>query len=140
MSKILDVSWSDYLDMVHTLAGCIKRKKPSLLVGKARGGAILVSMLSHVLDDVPCYIVNKSPYEDFGLSNVKNYILVDDIVDTGVTVDELLHVVSSEPLLVASLFVKPKGLTRVSNYVTVQYVREIKDSVWVKFPYEMRAK
>ena len=95
-------SYSEFLKDIKILSKVIKEFKPEAILAIARGGLTLGHFLSISLDIREIYTINSIYYnEDKKLDNIKIYnipnlkdykrvIIVDEIVDSGKTVDEVL--------------------------------------------------
>ena len=78
----LCLSWTDVEILVEKLAYQIKRwdEKPDVIYGISRGGLVPAVILSNILD-IPMT-------SDYTVD--EDYLIVDDIVDTGVTIEDYM--------------------------------------------------
>ena len=95
-------SYSEFLKDIKILSKEIKEFKPEAILAIARGGLTLGHFLSVSLDIRDIYTINSIYYNKdkkldnikiFNIPNLKDYkkvIIVDEIVDSGKTVDEVL--------------------------------------------------
>ena len=167
MNNYLALEWSHINDMCHHIVAQLARESwvPDYVVGIVRGGAIPGVMISHALD-IPCYTLNvrlRDGVEDcetnawmsedaYGHDTaVKNILIVDDINDTGATLnwirkdwglscmpDDTEHWdnVWGNNVRVATLINNVR-----SDYAGVQYsayeLDRDEDPRWVIFPWEI---
>ena len=140
------ISWTEYGDLADALAEKVRSSGISfdLIIGVARGGIPVAMVVSdHV--DVPIDIINVKSYTGIGergsptiLTTLtekvegKNVLLVDDLVDHGLTVHtvrEYLEEQKPKRLLTAVLFKKPWSKAEPD------YFLEVVDK-WIVFPWE----
>ena len=145
------LSWGKYQKMAEYLALEIKKDfAPCIIVGIVRGGLILAVQLSHILGvrDVDWIVARRTKSDkigDFG-ENVeiigsgaldikgKNVLLVDDIGDTGATINAALDILKKKKpkdIKVASLFLKHHCKAKVDYYC-----QKVKNNKWIIFPWE----
>ena len=125
-----------------------KSKWPLQIVGIARGGVIAASQLSHLLD-VPyvgtIHTHNISIADGMGTKKVIdarqmtdmeviNTLFVDDIVDTGYTIEMLTKVYPQAKFV--SPTGKVKGCSAVNKFLYVLPTLIVDDEVWLEFPWE----
>jgi len=119
-------SYSEFLKDIKILSKEIKEFKPEAILAIARGGLTLGHFLSISLDIREIYTINSIYYnEDKKLDNIKIYnipnlkdykkvIIVDEIVDSGKTVDEVLKklkkIYPDIQFKIASIFYKNNAL------------------------------
>ena len=103
-TSIIDYTFTDFRDGIQNIAKQIKESgfAPDYLVGIVRGGSVPAVYLSHKLK-IPVVMVawNTRDNTEFGTDSVtwipedlldgKRVIIVDDIVDGGQTIKELLE-------------------------------------------------
>jgi hypoxanthine phosphoribosyltransferase len=154
----LHYTWGDVETAVNIIDGALKcdNWKPDHVIGLVRGGMIPAIMLSHKIG-VPCSALawSKRDYStrDHGMwfdyilkmaiSQHRKFLIVDDILDTGETLEELKHYanhISTEPYW--SNYVKFAVLHKnVACRHSVDYwVSELDKSAhdtWVVYPWEV---
>lgn len=172
--KSLIVSPDEFKNYVSKICRDISASnwKPDYVVGITRGGLIPAVMISHYFQ-VPMKALNVSlrDYsettsdlemaehafgydsenpEKFSLANAKNILIVDDINDTGETLNWIIDdwessCLSKEPRWEQVWNNNVKFAVIVDNlssgcYVTMDYfgveIDKSEDNVWVEFPYE----
>lgn len=91
MHNSLKYTWDQFNEDVPILANkVLKRQMPNLIVGIARGGTILATTLSYRLDvPVIYYDPKRQKIEDLNLNPELNILIVDDINDTGITLESV---------------------------------------------------
>lgn len=110
------------------LAKEIKTFNPDAILAIARGGMTLGHFLSEALEMRDLYSINSIHYEETrkldtfeifnipDLSKTKRVVIVDDIIDSGETMVEVIKVINqkypSAEIKVASVFYKEKALLR----------------------------
>ena len=144
------VSWEDIDRMVDEVAEKISKSKfkPDLIVGIIRGGLIPARLLSDRLNVDELLFLEVKLYEGIGVRGRRPYLkqpligdikgrrvlLVDDISDTGMTLQLAQEVVAfymPEEVRTATLYIKPwTGLVP-------DYYGEMTEK-WVVFPWERR--
>lgn len=147
--KYLSLTWGDIYDQCVNISEKIKAGNtfwPDVLISIGRGGMIPTRILSDLmrvnnvqLFDVKLYTgVNKTgsiiakPFNG-NIYNM-NVLLVDDIVDTGKTLDYVMECISKsnvKSVRSASLLCK-KHITRKPSY----YSDDCDSDVWVIYPWE----
>jgi xanthine phosphoribosyltransferase len=105
MDKIY-YSYNDCIEDCKVLLPKIKQYDPEAIVSIARGGLILGHLLSEALELRKIYSINSIHYDNMeklnsfdisnipNLSNFKKVILVDDIVDSGETMVEIMKILT----------------------------------------------
>jgi hypoxanthine phosphoribosyltransferase len=141
-----DVSWKECIEMCYKLAEIIKKDnyKPDALIGISRGGLIPLGILAYVLDVRDVYTISLKLYDEnkikneveqitpFHLEDLEKYkrvLVIDDVVDTGTTIEYVLSKFKFGEVKVASLFYKPKKSKLKPDY----YVEETEE--WINFPW-----
>jgi len=117
------LSWQDYVDMISRLETLIREfgHKVDYIYGVPRGGFIPAVILSHALN-IPI-ISNFMDGKD------GTVLIVDDLVDTGKTVIDLIAMRKNMDVIVATLFKHKKCKVFPDIYVT-------ENTGWIRFPYE----
>lgn len=131
-------TWDEFFADAEKLAKLIAPQKPKSLIVVTRGGMFLGGMLSEYLDIPIIETVSVESYADrekqllkilkLADYNLPNPLIVDDIVDTGET---LQHLTEKYKAQTAVLFYKPKIATIKPDF----YLHET--DKWVKFPWEI---
>ena len=90
-----------------------------------RGGFILATLLSYKLD-LPI------------LSNpAKNCIIIDDIIDTGITMKKYSDLVNDKNYFITAMFIKDNQLEEEAEYQCfANYFEYIKKDEWIVYPWE----
>lgn len=156
------VSWDEYDELVKKMCVKIKEDHPDLtdigIVGIARGGLTILSSVSYTLDTKNIGVVHFTfndengiydphnearVYGEFYNPNIKNYIIVEDVLVTGKTIEvaaERLESNGKNLLDVYSFYLvddykneylEKKGLKAKPIY-------ENPRSTWIAFPWDKR--
>lgn len=90
-----------------------------------RGGFILATLLSYRLD-LPI------------LSNpAKNCIIIDDIIDTGITMKKYSDLVNDKNYFITAMFMKDNQLEEEAEYQCfADYFEFVKKDEWIVYPWE----
>lgn len=157
-SSVIDYNYSDFRDGVESIARQVEESgyEPDLIVGVVRGGSVPAVYLSHRLK-IPVQMVHWNTRDSSKWGNESNcwipeqifedglkVLLVDDIVDGGDTIRELL---ADWQTSIAGLGQLPVDNIRICSmvYNTAQSVRphfyhhtidRNQDQRWVVFPWE----
>ena len=149
MSKII-YTWENLDHDVHKLNNWLKEMdfKPQLIVGIARGGVTPALMLSHLMD-VEVKFINWSNRDTLkkdvdlmsaigSAASYKKVLVIDDIVDTGLAMNQVKHYFSGNihNVMFTSLWYNPSQSCNVhwwGNIVDRDY-----DSRFVVFPWELQ--
>jgi len=119
-------SYDEFKDDTLLLANKLRDYNPDAILAIARGGCTLGHMLSEALNTRKLYTINSIHYNDtqkldtidiFNIPDLSNYskvIIVDDIVDSGETIVEVLKILKQQfpncEFKVATLFYKQTAL------------------------------
>jgi len=146
--RYLTLNWSDIEMLVHKLAERISSiYEPNMLIGILRGGAIVASMLSDVLDMREVYTIGCRSYTGVGeretiviyqplsLNSLldRDVLVVDDVADTGDTMKHIVQYVKGfEPKKVrtATLHIKPH-----TSFIPDFYVENV--NAWIVYPWSI---
>jgi hypoxanthine phosphoribosyltransferase len=148
MKKVF-LSWEDIDSSMSVIVDQIKRStfSPTSLLCIGRGGMIPGRILSDRLSITEISIIDAKMYTGIGTRtdvpkigsvslNVrhKNVILVDDIVDTGITMDAVYEKVNQQgPVNIkAATVVVKEHVKRLPSY----FDRKAKEDEWIVFPWE----
>ncbi len=139
-------SYDNCIEDCKVLLPKIISYNPDALVSIARGGMVLGHLLSEAINNRKIYTINSIHYDEtkklntFEISNIPNLsnfrkvILVDDIVDSGETMVEIIKILTKKfPLCefkIATLFYKKTALIQPDFSV-----REAKE--WIEFFWEV---
>lgn len=154
-TAVIDYSYSDFCDGIERIAQQVSESdfKPNYIVGIVRGGAIPATYLSHKLK-LPVVMVawNTRDNTIFGnesncwipedIDNGDKVLIVDDIVDGGDTIRELLNDWNSSiynELNLDNIRVCAMYYNTAQDVVVDYYHRTIDrdvDKRWVIFPWE----
>lgn len=90
-----------------------------------RGGFILATLLSYKLD-LPI------------LSNpAKNCIIIDDIIDTGITMKKYSDLMNEKNYFITAMFIKDNQLEEEAEYQCfADYFEFVKKDEWIVYPWE----
>jgi xanthine phosphoribosyltransferase len=127
------------------LANEVKEFNPEVILAIARGGVTLGHFLASILDNRNLFTINSISYEKdkqlstidiFNVPDLSKYnkvLIVDDIVDSGKTLKEILLLLNSKypntKFEIASIYYKTRAVLK-PNY----YVREA--TTWIDFFWE----
>lgn len=137
--------YSEFLIDVKSLSSQLQEYSPQAILSIARGGVTLGHFLSILLNIREFYTINSIYYNDthkydnieiFNIPDLSKYekiILVDDIVDSGVTMDEVVRVLTNKyktlQIQTVSLFYKQSAIVKPDFYI-----HEAKE--WIEFFWE----
>ena len=139
------ISWSDYDELVSSIASQLGDWEPDAIVGLTRGGLVPAVSLSHRYN-AKLYCLNislrdgKASSAGFDwrrLEKYQNILIVDDINDSGATLWEVAN------QIYGSMISKPKFATLVSkessefdNLIFGDKINKTEEDDWVVFPWE----
>lgn len=156
-TTIIDYSYSDFCAGIDSIANAVKSSgwTPDYIVGIVRGGAVPAVYLSHKLK-VPLVAVSWSTRDTsiYGresncwipedIMEGKKILIVDDIVDGGDTIRELLEdwqksvaglgKLNTDNVKIAAMWFNPSQDVNVDFYHNI--VDRTEDQRWVVFPWE----
>ena len=146
MARLRYVSWSEYGELLNTLANVVASRKErfDMVIGIARGGLPVAMVVSDRLG-VQVDFINVKSYTGIGKRSApeivstitedirgKRVLVVDDIVDEGDTLRTVMdHLRSKGPQSIQSAAVFTKPWSKVAADFSVSIVES-----WVVFPYE----
>lgn len=140
------MTWEEYEDLIRHLIDQVKHVKYDQILCIGRGGFMVGDALSRALKCDLAVIMAKSYsgnrrgvlfLSDIAfLSSFKGTILiVDDIVDSGVTMAEVIKTISKQPgidhIFTASL-IKKRGAAFNPDF----FAKEVKGNDWIEQPFE----
>ncbi len=139
-------SYEEFRDDIKILKSKISTFSPDTLIGISRGGLMPGLFLAHSLDTNRLFTLNAIHYDDTkkldsmeifnlpNLSSAKRVLVVDDIVDSGDTVEAVLKLLRGNypdiEFKIASIFYKPSASIQPDFSV-----REAKG--WIDFFWEV---
>jgi hypoxanthine phosphoribosyltransferase len=113
-------------DDIIKLANMIPRNKYQCVIGLPRGGCIAAVYLSHFCD------LEYFEFEDLQhISDIREALIVDDLVDTGKTLKNLKQGELEIKFDSAVVYYKPRSIV-----IPTYFVEQINNSDWIVFPYE----
>jgi len=144
--KKIYYSYEKCVEDCKLLAPQLKEYKPDALIAIARGGLTLGHLLSEALETREIYTLNSIHYDGmkkldtFDIFNIPDLsrrhrvILIDDIIDSGETMIEILKILKDKyphcEFKVATIYYKPKALMQPDFTI-----REAKG--WIEFFWEI---
>ncbi len=151
LSPELAASWTDHVDGIHSLGEAIRASgwMPTAILGIARGGLIPAAMLAYILDvrrlqsvrvqhydcikmrleSGPQFVDAHEPFSAFSVYT-ERLLIVDDIVDTGGTLNLVLDAARdhADEVKVATLYVRSNQIDAADWHWRVE-------DEWVAFPW-----
>jgi xanthine phosphoribosyltransferase len=138
--------YDEFLRDTLNLAKQLKEYQPDTLLAVARGGVTLGHFLASALDTRRLFTINSIHYEETkkldtfdifnipDLSDAKKVVLIDDIVDSGETMQEIINLLKEKypncEFKVATIFYKPTAVIEADFKV-----KEAK--AWIDFFWEI---
>ena len=139
------ISWSDYDELVSSIASQLGDWEPDAIVGLTRGGLIPAVQFSHMFN-VKLYTLNislrdgKAPSAKFDWKQLEKYsrvLIIDDINDSGSTLREVHN------QFYTRAYMNPKFATLLSKRSSVmevdyagEHINKSRENDWVVFPWE----
>ena len=139
------ISWSDYDELVSSIASQLGDWEPDAIVGLTRGGLIPAVQFSHMFN-VKLYTLNislrdgKAPSAKFDWKQLEKYsrvLIIDDINDSGSTLREVHN------QFYTRAYMNPKFATLLSKRSSVmevdyagEHINKSRENDWVEFPWE----
>jgi xanthine phosphoribosyltransferase len=125
--------YDEFLRDTLNLSKQLKEYEPDTLLAVARGGVTLGHFLASALDTRRLFTINSIHYEDTkkldtfdifnipDLSDAKKVVIVDDIIDSGETMREILKLLQDKfpqcEFKVATIFYKPTAVLQADFQV-----------------------
>ncbi len=139
------ISWSEYDELVSSIASQLGDWEPDAIVGLTRGGLIPAVQFSHMFN-VKLYTLNislrdgKAPSAKFDWKQLEKYsrvLIIDDINDSGSTLREVHN------QFYTRAYMNPKFATLLSKRSSVmevdyagEHINKSRENDWVVFPWE----
>ncbi|HGZ70991.1 MAG TPA: phosphoribosyltransferase [Nitratifractor sp.] len=136
--------YSEFLGDVKELSAKVKEYNPDTLLAVARGGLTLGHFMAQALDTRRLFALNSIHYEKESkletieifnipdLKSAKRVVVVDDIVDSGETLSEIIKVLQKAyphcEFKLATIFYKPTAIIQ-ADY-TLKEAKEWIDFFW----------
>lgn len=144
-TKLRNLSWDDYDELLSSIASQIGYWKPEAIVGLTRGGLIPAVSLSHMYNTkLYCLNIslrdNKASLEQFDWEQLKDYhevLVVDDINDSGATLKKVHEQFQSECDFTpryACLLSKSSSESYIDY--TGEQINTPEENTWIVFPWE----
>jgi len=118
--------YDEFLKDTLSLSKQLKKYQPDTLLSIARGGVTLGHFLASALDIRRLFTINSIHYDDTkkldtfdifnipNLGNAKKVVIIDDIIDSGETMREILRILNEKfpktEFKVATIFYKPTAV------------------------------
>lgn len=146
--KFLYVSWEDIYNACLKIFSEIEGKnvKIDCIVAISRGGMIPAAILANCLDVRKVIVINVKLYKEIGVkgkleiersldlekADISTVLIVDDIVDTGETLEKVREYIADHvwKVYTAAIFVKEWSKVKPDYYV-------YRTTRWVIFPWEI---
>ena len=133
--------------------------KPQLILGLTRGGLIPATMLSHqfsaplipinlslrdfVRDQIAVISEIKTAFDQFGIEDLHNVLIVDDILDSGATLERLLQIFARTQMnndklqtRIAVLVHNQASTSDVKPHYVGTAINKDEDPSWLEFWFE----
>ena len=139
------ISWSDYDELVSSIASQLGDWEPDAIVGLTRGGLVPAVSLSHRYN-AKLYCLNislrdgKASSAGFDwrrLEKYENILIVDDINDSGATLWEVANQIYGR-MIAKPKFAKlvSKETSEFDNLIFGDKINKTEEDDWVVFPWE----
>lgn len=133
----MKLKWYNINQLVSTIISQMENDgfKPELILGPCRGGLIPGVILSHSLNvEFKPLSISLRDYPTFDISSYqsKNILVIDDICDSGKTIEQIRKVITCK---VAVLVYNRASLIDI-DYSGIIIDKSIKNE-WVEFPWEL---
>jgi len=149
MTELLKLTWENIDDVCNKVSDLITKVnyKPEIIISIGRGGLIPSRILSDRLNVSNIYMYNvklytginarkSKPTIEFFNCDVQNksVLLVDDILDSGITVNAVLEdLLKKRPKAVrtATLYCREDSISKPTFYGSI-----VRKGLWIEFPWE----
>lgn len=147
MSNKIRVSWSEVFKFVSDLKKFCSGKQFDCILAIARGGSIIGTLLSYQLN-VPIRYVGISSYngdkktdemkftQHAEIGDYKNILVVDDIVDTGDTINFIKNIIALNSFDRQFTYATMYTVTGKQEMVDFKVAVKQQDE-WIEFPWEI---
>lgn len=119
---IRHISWAEVVILTNKIVEQIKHLPIQNVYGLPRGGLVPATLLSHKLD-VPLLMDEKQI--------TKDTLIIDDILDSGETMQMFLSRLTEQPTVVGTLCYKERSVV-----VPSVFGKEENNKSWIEFPWE----
>jgi len=137
MTDKIKIEWEDFHYMSKKIISHYKDKGITRIVGISRGGLPLAVVLSNALD-IPMIpiiwqtrdgdIKEDNRIRDIGKSGVENTLFIDDICDSGETIDQIRSIIPDSRWCTL--------VTKKWNKVEFSPLDKVGDERWITFPWD----
>ena len=126
-------SWKEYEELISIIINRLYKqaKQPAQVYGIANGGLLLAMEIASAFG-LKAQSIN--PNASCAIGTSLPYMIVDDIVDTGKTMENVLARSIGNPVIVA-LYMKGRAMNR-QNMICGKVIAD--DHRWIVFPWEDR--
>jgi hypoxanthine phosphoribosyltransferase len=147
MSNKIRVSWSEVFKFVSDLKNFCSGKQFDCILAVARGGSIIGTLLSYQLN-IPIRYVGISSYngdkktdemrftQHAEIGDYKNILVVDDIVDTGDTINFIKNIIALNSFDRQFTYATMYTVTGKQEMVDFKVAVKQQDE-WIEFPWEI---
>jgi len=139
-------SYDEFVGDTLALTQKVKKYNPDTLLAVARGGLTLGHFMAQAMDTRRLFAINSIHYEKTkkldtidifnipDLSTAKKVLVIDDIIDSGETLNELLRILNQKypdcQFKLATIFYKPTAIIKAD--FTLKEAHEWIDFFWEK--------
>ena len=130
------ISWSEYQELVSSIASQLGDWEPEAIVGLTRGGLVPAVSFSHMYN-AKLYCLNSQGFDWRRLQKYSRILIVDDINDSGATLWEVANQCYGREIRkpkFATLL--SKGSSEFDNLITGEVINTTKENDWIVFPWE----
>jgi len=147
-NRMFPVSWDELHRHCKAMAWRLAERAPFAgLIAITRGGLVPAAIVARelnlrLIDTVCCAAYDKlerggrvqilKPPQEAMKSGGENWLLVDDLVDTGITAKAVREILPKAHF--ATVYAKPAGRPLVDTYIT-----EVSQDTWILFPWDQEA-